>query len=102
MWKKPFCRTEAAYDENKTHLCVIAMQWSRALTLCDVVCCHLSMQRVLGGQFVLQFVVEVVDVCGLPLSREVAFLQRGYPLLHVLPLSAIKYKSMMSNYAEET
>lgn len=48
--------------------------------------CYLPVQRVLGGQFVLQFVVEVVNVRGLPLSSQVAFLQCCYPLLQILPL----------------
>lgn len=42
------------------------------------------MQRLLVSQLVLQFVIEVVDGCGLPLSSQVAFLQRGDSLLHVL------------------
>lgn len=35
---------------------------------------YLSVQGVLGGQFILQFIIEVVNVCGLPLSSQVAFL----------------------------
>lgn len=35
---------------------------------------YLSMQRVLGGELILQFVVEVVNVRRLPLSSQVAFL----------------------------
>lgn len=47
---------------------------------------YLTVQGVLGGQFILQFVIEVVNVRGLPLGSQVAFLQCGYPLLHILSL----------------
>lgn len=48
---------------------------------------YLSEEGLLVGHFVLQLVIEVVDGRGLPLCCQVAFLQRGDPLLHVFLLS---------------
>lgn len=49
------------------------------VVLCEPADCwtcvfHLSVQGVLRRQFVLQFVVQIVDMRGFPLSGQVAFL----------------------------
>lgn len=48
---------------------------------------YLSEEGLFVGYFILQLVIEVVDGRGLPLCRQVAFLQRGDPFLHVFLLS---------------
>ena len=47
---------------------------------------YLAVQGLLIGQLILQFVVEVMNRCSLTLSSQVALLQCGYSLLHVLLL----------------
>lgn len=51
---------------------------------------HLSVQRIFGGQFILQFVIEVVDVGGLSLGSQVAFLQSCDSFLQILSLNKHK------------
>lgn len=76
----PF-RVKTADGEQNCRRLLLAGQWPP-----PQVEAYLSEEGLFVGHLVLQLVVQVVDRGGLPLGGQVAFLQRGDPLLHVFLL----------------